>query len=117
MEEKSYVVNWVDANASTMAKMSDTIFNWAEPGLRECRSVRLLIDYLREQGFEARALNGALRDQRSAFSPSTMPRLDSLRRRFHGRKPLFPTGLVFPTLTICSVSRLASRLLLLRKRR
>jgi aminobenzoyl-glutamate utilization protein B len=35
-----------------MAEMSDTIFHWAEPGLREYRSARLLVDYLREQGFE-----------------------------------------------------------------
>jgi len=51
-EEKSYVVDWVEANASTMAEMSDTIFHFAEPGLREYRSAKLLVDYLHREGFE-----------------------------------------------------------------
>jgi aminobenzoyl-glutamate utilization protein B len=34
-----------------MAEMSDTLFAWAEPGLREEKSARLLIDYLQENGF------------------------------------------------------------------
>jgi hypothetical protein len=37
MEEKFYVVDWVDANASAMAEMSDTIFHWAEPGLARAK--------------------------------------------------------------------------------
>jgi aminobenzoyl-glutamate utilization protein B len=35
-----------------MWEMSDTIFGYAEPGLREDRSARLLVDCLRRQGFE-----------------------------------------------------------------
>jgi len=34
-----------------MGKMSDTIFGYAEPGLREYKSAKLLVDYLRSQGF------------------------------------------------------------------
>jgi len=35
-----------------MAEMSDTIFMWAEPGLREYKSSKLLADFLRDEGFE-----------------------------------------------------------------
>jgi len=35
-----------------MAEMSDAIFRWAEPGLREYRSAGLLVDYLRGRGFK-----------------------------------------------------------------
>lgn len=50
-EEKCTAVKWVEANAASMAEMSDTIFRWAEPGLREYRSAKLLVDYLRGEGF------------------------------------------------------------------
>jgi len=43
---------WIDENAARMAEMSDTLFGWAEPGLREYKSSKLLADYLRENGFQ-----------------------------------------------------------------
>ncbi len=51
-EEKQTAFDWIEANAAAMAEMSDTIFRWAEPGLREYRSAKLLVDYLRDEGFE-----------------------------------------------------------------
>lgn len=51
MEEKRTATSWIKANAAKMAEMSDKIFRWAEPGLREFKSSRLLADYLRQQGF------------------------------------------------------------------
>ncbi len=43
---------WIDENATHMAEMSDTLFDWAEPGLREYKSAKLLADYLRKNGFQ-----------------------------------------------------------------
>jgi len=51
-KEKRTAVDWVQANASEMARMSDTIFQLAEPGLREYKSARLLVSYLKRQGFD-----------------------------------------------------------------
>jgi aminobenzoyl-glutamate utilization protein B len=50
-EEKKAAIEWIDVNSRKMAEMSDTLFSWAEPGLREYKSARLLIDYLRDNGF------------------------------------------------------------------
>ena len=49
---KRFAVDWVGDRVAEMGKMSDTIFGYAEPGLREYRSARLLVDYLRRQDFE-----------------------------------------------------------------
>ena len=48
---KRWAVKWIDDNAARMAEMSDTIFKWAEPGLREYKSAKLLSDYLTRNGF------------------------------------------------------------------
>ena len=53
-EEKQTAIEWVDAHVSTMAEMSDTIFRLAEPGLREYKSAKLLVNYLKQQGFEVK---------------------------------------------------------------
>lgn len=50
-KEKRSAVEWIDVNALRMAEMSDSIFEWAEPGLREYKSSKLLVDYLTENGF------------------------------------------------------------------
>lgn len=50
-DEKKTAVNWINSNAAKMAEMSDTIFRWAEPGLREFKSSKLLVNYLREHDF------------------------------------------------------------------
>jgi aminobenzoyl-glutamate utilization protein B len=49
--EKATINKWVDDNAVEMAEMSDKIFDYAEPGLREYKSSKLLADYLRKSGF------------------------------------------------------------------
>ncbi len=49
---KRSTVEWIDANSRKMAEMSATLFAWEEPGLREYESARLLIDYLRKNGFD-----------------------------------------------------------------
>jgi aminobenzoyl-glutamate utilization protein B len=48
---KRFAVDWVGGRVAEMGEMSDTIFGYAEPGLREYRSARLLVDYLCRQGF------------------------------------------------------------------
>jgi aminobenzoyl-glutamate utilization protein B len=50
-EAKTSAVRRIDESAALMAEMSDTIFEWAEPGLREYRSARLLVEYLSDKGF------------------------------------------------------------------
>ena len=50
-EVKTSAVRRIDESAALMAEMSETIFEWAEPGLREYRSAWLLVDYLSEKGF------------------------------------------------------------------
>jgi aminobenzoyl-glutamate utilization protein B len=49
--EKAAINKWVDDNAVEMAEMSDKIFDYAEPGLREYKSSKLLVDYMRKSGF------------------------------------------------------------------
>ncbi|MCX6655254.1 MAG: hypothetical protein NTY03_09045 [Candidatus Bathyarchaeota archaeon] len=49
--EKATVNTWVDDNAVEMAEISDKIFDYAEPGLREYKSSKLLVDYMRKSGF------------------------------------------------------------------
>ena len=48
---KRWAVKWIEENTARMAEMSDTIFEWAEPGLREYKSAKLLADYLTRNGF------------------------------------------------------------------
>ena len=50
-DEKKTAIRWVDENATKMAEMSDKIFGYAEPGLREYKSSKLLVDYMRDSGF------------------------------------------------------------------
>lgn len=48
---KRWAVKWIEENTACMAEMSDTLFEWAEPGLREYKSAKLLADYLTRNGF------------------------------------------------------------------
>lgn len=50
--EKATAAKWVDDNSEEMAEMSDRIFGYAEPSLREFKSSKLLVDYLRRNGFD-----------------------------------------------------------------
>src|SRR4030042_3623726 len=48
---KGSACGWLGDHAGDMGRMSDQLFRWAEPGLREYRSSRLLADYLEKNGF------------------------------------------------------------------
>ena len=48
---KGSAFGWLGDHAGDMGRMSDQLFRWAEPGLREYRSSRLLADYLEKNGF------------------------------------------------------------------
>jgi aminobenzoyl-glutamate utilization protein B len=50
--EKATAEKWIDDNSAELAEMSDKIFSYAEPGLREYKSSKLLVDYLRRNGFD-----------------------------------------------------------------
>jgi aminobenzoyl-glutamate utilization protein B len=49
--EKMTAAKWVDDNAREMAEISDKIFGYSEPGLREYKSSKLLVEYLKRNGF------------------------------------------------------------------
>ena len=51
-EAKRAALGWLQDNAAEMNRMSDQLFKWAEPGLREYKSSKLLADYLESHGFE-----------------------------------------------------------------
>jgi aminobenzoyl-glutamate utilization protein B len=51
-QEKQEAIKWLNNHSDEMYEMSDTIFKWAEPGLREYKSSRLLADFMKKQGFE-----------------------------------------------------------------
>ena len=48
---KTTAAEWIDENSTEMGEMSDTIFGYAEPGLREYKSMRLLVNYLLRNDF------------------------------------------------------------------
>ena len=49
---KDTVLACLEDNSAQMFKMSDQLFKWAEPGLREYRSSKLLAEYMEKLGFE-----------------------------------------------------------------
>ncbi|MCW4048598.1 MAG: amidohydrolase [Candidatus Bathyarchaeota archaeon] len=49
--EKLVALDWLNENAAEMYAMSDQLFKWAEPGLREYKSSKHLADYMLRQGF------------------------------------------------------------------
>ncbi len=50
--DKSFALEWLDTQAPVFFGMSDRIWGFAEPALREYRSSRLLVQYLEENGFK-----------------------------------------------------------------
>ena len=50
-EEKTFVRKWIEKNSVTIASMSDLIFNYSEPGLREYKSSKLLVNLLKDHDF------------------------------------------------------------------
>ena len=117
--EKGTADKWVDDNAAEMAEMSDKIFGYAEPGLREYKSSKLLIDFLKRNGFDVETgvsrdadglqlRRGGRRAQSSASSPSTTPPRATARNPSPGTSPLYPTAPGSQTPTTCSASPHAS---------
>ena len=47
---KETVHAWLEDNSVEMFKMSDQLFKWAEPGLREYKSSKLLAEYMEKLG-------------------------------------------------------------------
>jgi len=64
-EEKGTTEKWIEDNAAEMAEMSDKIFAYSEPGLREYKSSKLLVDYMKRSGF---AVETGVSDMPTAFS-------------------------------------------------
>lgn len=64
---KASVQEWIDGNASELARLSDTIFGYAEPSLREYKSSRLLCGFLEKNGF---AVKSGVADMPTAFDSS-----------------------------------------------
>ena len=63
--EKGTTEKWIEDNAAEMAEMSDKIFAYSEPGLREYKSSKLLVDYMKRSGF---AVETGVSDMPTAFS-------------------------------------------------
>jgi aminobenzoyl-glutamate utilization protein B len=63
-EEKDTAIKWIDENSERLAEMSDTLFEWAEPGLREYKSAKLLTDFLKSNGF---TVESGISDMPTAF--------------------------------------------------
>jgi aminobenzoyl-glutamate utilization protein B len=53
--EQQTAIDWIEANRAEIAAMSDRIWEYGEPGLREYRSARALMTQLQEAGFEVEA--------------------------------------------------------------
>lgn len=51
MSLKQYVLGWLEGNSTEMYNMSDLLFKWAEPGLREYKSSKHLAEYLKKNEF------------------------------------------------------------------
>jgi aminobenzoyl-glutamate utilization protein B len=45
-------IDWLEENSREMFDMSDLLFKWAEPGLREFKSGKHLAEYMKQQGFK-----------------------------------------------------------------
>ena len=45
-------MRWIESSEEVLGKINDTVWQYAETGLEERRSSRLLIDTLREYGFD-----------------------------------------------------------------
>jgi aminobenzoyl-glutamate utilization protein B len=50
--EKQVAIDWIGSNREPILHLSDRIWRYAEPALREYKSAREHVDFLREQGFE-----------------------------------------------------------------
>ena len=50
--QKDWAIEFLDSGAMRFFHMSDRIWGFAEPALREYKSSRLLAEYLHENGFK-----------------------------------------------------------------
>ncbi len=51
-DEKKTVLDWIDKNQHKIIELSDKVWEYAEPALREFKSARLHCDLLKEHGFQ-----------------------------------------------------------------
>src|SRR5260370_29922127 len=49
---KETALSWIEHSRAHIVELSDTIWGYAEPALREYKSARLHCTYLRDHGFE-----------------------------------------------------------------
>src|SRR5260370_30450544 len=49
---KETALSWIEHGRAHIVELSDTIWGYAEPALREYKSARLHCTYLRDHGFE-----------------------------------------------------------------
>ena len=67
MSYRKSALGWLDENSHEMFEMSDLLFKWAEPGLREYKSGKHLADYMSRQGF---TVERGVSDMPTAFNSS-----------------------------------------------
>ncbi len=51
-KEKEYALNWIESNRDRIILLSDTVWEYAELGLKEFKSSKLLADELEKHGFK-----------------------------------------------------------------
>lgn len=59
-EEKKTAVNWIEKNRDRLSDFHQTIWNYAEPALREYKSSKAYVELLRKEGFEVEVGTGGM---------------------------------------------------------
>ncbi len=54
-DEKNTALNWITSNEKDIIELSDRIWTYAEPALREFKSAKTLCEFLQRNGFEVKA--------------------------------------------------------------
>src|SRR5512137_3051706 len=49
---KKQISDWVDSNKEKIIRLSDVIWSYAELGMQEHRSLKVVTDYLKAEGFK-----------------------------------------------------------------
>jgi aminobenzoyl-glutamate utilization protein B len=49
---KKQIADWIDANSTKVIRLSDAVWSFAELGMQEHRSLKVITDYLRSEGFK-----------------------------------------------------------------
>jgi len=59
-KDKQFVMDWVDANKQNISDWHQIIWNFAEPSLREYKSSRWYVDFLRADGWDVEECSGGM---------------------------------------------------------